>query len=290
MPTVFDQEIHVTYWQFSVESYSGGAPYSLNEYLGGQANGLCGAAAPGLLLLITGIHSGSTSVTVDVLDAPAPIGDEWEDVVEVSFRPASMRVALVQWSGTASWALPLALIDYRVRDCATGMDQARQKDTLRDGEPLLDRYLLQLWPTPPTPDAVIRETSQCAASSHAHARTLPSPPRPRERAEATRRERPAREARRWGGRPPDEGLRRIHGGEELAQLDRALVDGIAALDPATERAVAIWAARRACATSAFDRPRLGETDTRRTRARGAAAICRPRRGVSPAARRSPCAS
>jgi hypothetical protein len=171
VPIVFDQEIHVSYWQFYVESGSGGAADPANESLGGQANGLCGAAVPGFLFLTTGLHSGSTMVTVEVLDVPAPIGDEWEDVVEVSFRPASTRVALVQWSDTASWALPLALIDYRVRYCATGMDQARQKDTLRDGEPLLDRYLLQLWPAPPTPDAVIRETSQCAASSHAHART-----------------------------------------------------------------------------------------------------------------------
>jgi hypothetical protein len=35
----------------------------------------------------------------------------------------------------------------------------------------------------------------------------------------------------------------------LAQLDRKLVDGIAALDPATQRAVAVWAARRACAAA-----------------------------------------
>jgi hypothetical protein len=31
-----------------------------------------------------------------VLDAPAPIGDEWEDVVEASFRPATAKVALVR--------------------------------------------------------------------------------------------------------------------------------------------------------------------------------------------------
>jgi hypothetical protein len=36
---------------------------------------------------------------------------------------------------------------------------------------------------------------------------------------------------------------------ELARLDRELVDGIVALDPATQRAVAVWAARRACAAA-----------------------------------------
>jgi hypothetical protein len=193
VPIVFDQEIHVHYGQFYVESGSGWAADPLNESLGGQVNGLCGVAVPGQLFLITGFHTGSTRVTVEVLDAHAPIGDEWEDVIEASFLPATARVALVQWAGAASWPLPLASIDYRVRYSATGMDRARERDTLRAGEPLLDRYLLQLWPAPLAPDAVIRETSRCAAYWHAHTRTLPTPPTPRERAEAKRRERAARE-------------------------------------------------------------------------------------------------
>ena len=116
----------------------------LTESRGGQANGLCGAAVPGQLFLITGLHTGSTRVTVEVLDALPPIGDEWEDVVEASFRPVTAKVALVQWAGEASWPLPLAPIDYRVRYSATGMDRARGRDPLLAGEPLLDRYLLQL--------------------------------------------------------------------------------------------------------------------------------------------------
>jgi hypothetical protein len=97
------------------------------------------------------LHTGSTRVTVEVLDAPAPIGDEWEDVVEASFRPTRAKVFLLQWGGERAGVLPLAPIDYRVRYSATGMDQARQENTLREGEPVLDRYLLQLWPAPPTP-------------------------------------------------------------------------------------------------------------------------------------------
>jgi hypothetical protein len=260
VPTVFDQEIHLHYGQFYLESRTEDVFEGLTESRGGQANGLCGAAVPGLLFLTTGLHTGHTRVTVEVVDAPPLIGDEWEDVVEASFRPATGKVALVQWAGAASWPLPLPPIDYRVRYSATGMDQARERDTLLAGEPLLDRYLLQFWPAPLAPDAVIRETSQCAAYWNAHARTLPSPPTPRERAEAKRRERAAREevlreaamaaeARRWGGRLPDERVRRINGALELARLDRELVDRIAGLNPATQRAVAVWAARRACAAA-----------------------------------------
>src|SRR5262245_7501885 len=101
-PIVFNREIHVHYGQFYVQSRSDFF-VGLIESLGGQANGLCGAAVPGLLFLITGLHTGHTSVTVEMLGAPAPIGDEWEDVVEASFRPATAKVALVQWAGEASW-------------------------------------------------------------------------------------------------------------------------------------------------------------------------------------------
>ena len=260
MPIVFDQEIHVDYGQFYVESRTDDFFEGLTESRGGQANGLCGAAVPGLLFLTTGLHTGHTRVTVEVLDAPAPIGDEWEDVVEASFRPATAKVALVQWAGQASWPLPLAPIDYRVRYSATGMDRAQQRDTLLAGEPVQDRYLLQFWPAPLAPDAVIRETSRSAAYWHAHARTLPAPPTPQERAEFKRREQAAREqagreaalaaeTRRWGGRLPDERVRRTNGAMELARLDRPLLDGITGLHPATQRAVAVWAARRACAAA-----------------------------------------
>lgn len=260
MPIVFDQEIHVHYWQFYVESRTDEVFEGLTESRGGQANGLCGAAVPGLLYLTTGLHTGHTWVTVEVLDAPAPIGDECEDVVEASFRPVTAKVALVQWAGAASWPLPLEPIDYRVRYSATGMDRARERDTLRAGEPLLDRYLLQFWPDRLAPDAVIRESSRCAAYWHAQPRTLPSPPTPLERAKAKRREQAAKEqvrreatraaeARRWGGRLPHERVRRINGALELARLDRELVDGITDLDPAIQRAFAVWAARRACAAA-----------------------------------------
>ena len=257
---VFNQEIHVHYGQFYVESRTEDVFEGLTESLGGQANGLCGAAVPGLLVLITGLHTGRTRVTVEVLDAPPPVGGEWEDAVEVSFRPATTKTILAQWAGEASWPLPLAPIDYRLRYSAIGMDEARGRDTVLAGQALLDRYLLQFWPALPTPDAVIREASRCAAYWHAHARSLPPAPTAQERAEAKQRERAAKEqlhreaadaaeARRWGGRLPDERVRRTNGASELVRLDRDLVDAMAALAPATQRAVAAWAARRACAAA-----------------------------------------
>ena len=60
VPIVFDQEIHVHYGQFYVESRTDDFFEGLTESRGGQANGLCGAAVPGLLFLTTGLHTGRT--------------------------------------------------------------------------------------------------------------------------------------------------------------------------------------------------------------------------------------
>ncbi|MBB4710447.1 hypothetical protein BJ965_000329 [Streptomyces luteogriseus] len=127
-------------------------------------------------------------------DQAPPLDPAWEDVVEVSFRPASARCALVQWAGEASWDLDLEETDYRVRYCALGMDRAEEEDTRLGEVPQLDRCLLQFWPAPPEPDRALKETSRIAAHWHRYARTLPPPPTPAERAEAARRERLAREA------------------------------------------------------------------------------------------------
>lgn len=257
MSVLFDGELHVHYGQFYVESRTDDYFDDLAEARAGQVNGLCGAAVPGLLFLTTGLHTGNVHVTVEVLDSPAPVGDDWEDVVEVSFRPETESVHLVQWAGEASWPLALERTDYRVRYCASGMDRAHAQDTRLDWQPLVDRYLMQLWPAAAAADTVIRQTSESAGYWHAHVRTPPPPPTPTRQAQTRRREHLAREhasrdaaraaeARRWDGRPLSERLRRVNGGPVMARLDRDLVEGLEHLDETTQRAVAVWAARQAC--------------------------------------------
>jgi hypothetical protein len=129
-----------------------------------------------------------------------------------------------------------------------------------------DRYLLCLWPDGPgggpaegalPADTIVRQTSGAAAYWHGWAAGLPAPPTLWEQVEAEevkRREQERRneeyrrrdEARRWGGRAPSERLRRVRGNVfGIAELDRDLVDGIAAADDATQRRIAVWTARRA---------------------------------------------
>jgi hypothetical protein len=129
------------------------------------------------------------------------------------------------------------------------MDAGHAADTRMDDEPGLDRYLLQLWPGPPGPDRVVKQTSAIAVYWHGLARDQPPPPTPEERAEAERlalleRRRAAGQARlkagqarlkakgrEWGGRLPGERLRRLRGAAlTVARLDRSLVDALAQTD------------------------------------------------------------
>ncbi|EQD86654.1 hypothetical protein A8924_0124 [Saccharopolyspora erythraea NRRL 2338] len=262
MRTLFDGEVHVHYGQIYVQSEIGAL--TLEEHRAGQSNGLCGAAVPGQLFLTTGLHTGHVGFTVEVHDERPDVDEAWEEAVEASFRPLSPEVALVEWGGEAAWSLDLEEIDYRVRYCAVAMDESRRVDTRTDGEPMVDRYLLQFWPAPPGPDAVVKQTSVTAEYWHQVARSLPPPPTPEEKAEAERERRLEEERRReevraraeaesWAGRAPSERLRQAGGHAwAMAQLDRDLVDEIADLDADAQRSLARWAVRRAYELAGLD--------------------------------------
>lgn len=237
---------------------------------GGQVNGLCGAAVPGVLSFITGLHTGLVPVRVERLAQQPPVVAEWEDVVEVSVTTTSAPMWLSTFDDAAEVALPAG--QWRARFSASGMDAGAAADTRRDGEPVIDRYLLQLWPAPPERDAVLRESSSRAAYWHSLARETPAPP-PLRTADEVAAAEAAEEAARvqeeldlarghelwtWGGQPPTDRLRAAGGRTaQLARQDRDLVDALAALDPATQRAVAVWAARTASeAAQQADDPRV----------------------------------
>ncbi|MDG6106821.1 hypothetical protein Daura_29665 [Dactylosporangium aurantiacum] len=276
MRVLFDGRAPIDYGQIYLTSRE--LP-DMTGAFAGQVNGLCGAGDPGRLFLMAGTHYGHVGFRVELHDAEPPeAAPQWQDVVEVSFVPRAGVVNLVPWGDGSLAALPLLedgqdtgpLPVFRVRYCAAGMDEGRDPygghdpDELEDGDYTYldqrpDRYLLCFWPDAgPRGDAILRRTSAAAAYWHDWAARLPAPPTLWERVEAELRERRERqrrqeerqrleEARRWGGRPPSERLRRVRGNVYgIALLDRDLVDGIAALDDAAQRRIAVWAARRAC--------------------------------------------
>lgn len=221
---------------------------------GGQSNGLCGAAEPGTLSFITGLHTGPVPVRVEAHGAEPPVEPEWQEVVEASFAATGSDVVTALWQGPA-YPLALEAGDHRVRYCAVGFDN--ENDEVTDPP---ERYLVQFWPAPPAPDRVVRQTSDSAAYWHREARQTAPPPTAQERADTARRERAERErqeeqwrredeARYWGGRAPDSDRLRAVAPRavRLAARDRDLVDEIAAAAPPVQRAMAAWGARRACA-------------------------------------------
>ncbi len=266
MQVLFDGEVWVHYRQVYVVSGSDFDAVAGNA-VAGQQNGLCGAATPGFLHLVTGLHTGRVGFRIERYDEAPAVDDAWEEIVEASFTPTDEPVALTQWAGEAQWVLAIEDGDWRVRFCASGMDAAWEADTRLDDQRQLDRYLLQFWPAPPGPDQVLKQTSATAAYWHEHARTQPPPPPPptdEEKAEAARQARRREEERArqydidtyWGGRAPTERLRKVGGAAmSLVKFDRSVIDTIADLDPEAQRSVARW-----CVHRAFDAAGLSSLD------------------------------
>jgi catechol 2,3-dioxygenase-like lactoylglutathione lyase family enzyme len=181
--TLLAGETWVHYSQIYVQSED--EPPRPERAFAGQANGLCGAAIPGALFLVTGLHTGRVGFTVEVHDDAPPLEPAWEEVVEADFAPTTPHAALCPWGGGGP-AVPLGLARgrWRVRYCAIGMDAGHGAAPPDEGEAPVDRYLLQFWPAPPTGDRVVRQTSAAAEYWHGAWHTMPPLPDPPEDPEA----------------------------------------------------------------------------------------------------------
>jgi hypothetical protein len=170
MSRVFDGTMWVHYGQIYVHDRLNYME-RMGDHFRGQANGLCGAAVPGTLFLITGLHTGWVGFTVDMLDAPPPLDDAWEEVVEAAFLVDVTvdNLALVGWGGAGVYPIPLAPGSYRVRYCARGMQLGRDRDTTPESGEIVDFYALMFWPAEAAGDCVIRQTSETAAYWHREA-------------------------------------------------------------------------------------------------------------------------
>ena len=135
----------------------------------GQANGLCGASVPRQLLMVTGLHTGEVPFRVEWWPEEPPLGEAWEDVVEVPYDVEQPVLSLQSFEHFFEVELPRTG-PHRARYSAAGLDAGRELDTTDEGEVAPDRYLLQLWPAEPAPDKVVRQTSETAAYWHGVAR------------------------------------------------------------------------------------------------------------------------
>ena len=134
--TPFAGLVHVHYRQVYV--CDGDAFPDVDVPFAGQVNGLLGAGQPGVLVVTTGLHTGEVGLTVELAAGQPPVGDAWDDVVEVPWTVSDGEVAVVERAG--------------------------------DDRHPVDEYLLTFWPAAPAPDAVVRSTSEYADSWHRVAR------------------------------------------------------------------------------------------------------------------------
>jgi hypothetical protein len=244
---LFDDTVRVDYHQFFI----GGAEAGASGYgTGGQVNGLCGAAHPGVLAFTTGRNCGELPLLIELHEEEPELDAMWTEVVEVSFTPSDPDVLLLE-PGFQAILIDLEVETYRVRYCAAGFDN---EDRVVDDPP--ERYLVQFWPAPAAPDRIVRQTSSVAAYWHDVAHRTPPEPTAAERAETARQEkqehqrradeyRRAQEAEAWNGRAPDNDRLRGVGASarDVARADRDLVDENVAADPREQRAMAAWTAR-----------------------------------------------
>jgi hypothetical protein len=159
---LFSDQIHVHYGQFYVEPNDGDY-VDMDLALRGQSNGICGAAQPGRLFLITGIHTGVVHVTLEQADVEPPVDDCWDEIVECSFTHRASRLFLREWAAEAEYPLNFPTGSYRVRYSARSMLADWQ---LVAGDGPLQTYLLQFWPAPPRADALVKVTGECAQYWH----------------------------------------------------------------------------------------------------------------------------
>jgi hypothetical protein len=135
-----------------------GTSLNFDEGVAGQRNGLCGAAVPGCLAMLTGRHTGYVPWRVEWHEDEPQLDPMWEDVVEVSFRPEMTGQLLQTFQNHYRFALP-RVTDMRVRFCGRDMDTSLGNDAV-------DSYMLQFWPAPPQGDNIVRQTSSVAAYHH----------------------------------------------------------------------------------------------------------------------------
>jgi hypothetical protein len=252
--TLFDGDLHVSYGQMYVEDPTRPLDdLDLRRSFAGQVNGLCGVGIAGRLWLVTGLHTGVVRCTVERHDdEPAVPSSGWNEVVEASFVPAGLPMWLIGCMGEEGVVLPLAPgVPHRVRYCAAGFDAGKAADVRSADEPVVDRYLIQFWPAPVAPDAVLRQTGEESAYWHEHARGID----PASLQAEVHAPDPVEENLRWSGRIPPPHVREIAEAALLGRQDRALLDALVETDPQLQRAVARDAAHRACAAAG-----LGDVD------------------------------
>ncbi len=167
---LFSGNIGIDYSQFYIEtSYEeeDDDDYLFSESaFENQKNGICGASLQGKIFFVASIQYGVITIEVELYSIEPPIGESYEEIVEVSFVCGDKPVFLCEWAHEKTYELALPKGIYRVRYCIKGMDK---NDTdADDGEiPIPGQLnLIQFWLAEPMDDEIIKQTSGNAGYWH----------------------------------------------------------------------------------------------------------------------------
>jgi TonB family protein len=172
MERLFDGKVRVDHSHFYIVTDPDLLP-DMTECFDGQDNGLCGAAQPGVLFLMTGLHMGSIRLSVELWDCEPPLDDTWEEIVEVSFAVRPSANPMLTEPMVAAHPLKLGQGTFRVRYLARNMEAGRKRDVVFSSEEPVDSYGLMFWRARKARDRLIKRTSECAGYWHAWAREIP---------------------------------------------------------------------------------------------------------------------
>ncbi|MDQ1080253.1 hypothetical protein [Pseudoroseomonas cervicalis] len=170
MAELFAGPVAVQYGQDYL-ALEGGFDGAMEACFAGQSNGLCGARNPALLFLVTGLHTGVVGLGIHLFAADPGLDESWEEIVELSCRVPRGEITLMEWAADRGTGMAVPAGAYRVRYQARAMQAASELDTL-EGDTPIDTYRLDLWPAPPSPDCIMKQSSAVAASWHGWAQRL----------------------------------------------------------------------------------------------------------------------
>ncbi|MFF1723218.1 hypothetical protein [Streptomyces sviceus] len=155
--------VPVQYHQFDISDEDGPTGPDLER----GHNGLV-QVADGVIIVITGIHTGDVDVTVTLHETePAPDSGNWQEIVEVSAHSACGELMVRGMMDYLDEELPVLSFhgsgDYRLRV------HARGRDTAIDLAPdqITEWYLIQAWPAPAQAAQVLRQTDGYGAAVRA---------------------------------------------------------------------------------------------------------------------------
>jgi hypothetical protein len=163
---LLDQVIETDYGQVDLIWHEdGGFDGEFERFFAGQTNGLVGAADLSGVYLNLARRSGGSPVRIVLTDGPPDADDSWEDVVEVSTTvPLGAVPQWMSWAGEDGGPLDGLLPgNYRLRVSARGRDAGRDGEFADEA---VDFYLVELWPAPSAPDAILKVSSEDARYWH----------------------------------------------------------------------------------------------------------------------------